>query len=600
MQRAISIILSLLPFLCFLPGRVSSQERYTLHYRFTGKDTLLPLHKPDLETSFRNQSACENYIGELEGVFRKMGYLSVSLDSIAYERNAATAWVYTGKRYVWGQFRLPDDPEKLLQSAGWDFKPSAGKPVDLGSMDRAKEKLLIYLENNGYPFSAVRMDSILFEDGILNAGLLIEKGPLYRIDSIRITGGLRISPDFLQRYLDIRHGGIYRKDRLEQVSRRLLELPYLKESRPWDITMLGTGATLNLYLESRKSSQVNMLVGFLPDNPQKGGKLLLTGEGNVNLRNALGGGETIMANWQQLQVQSPRLNLGFTKPYIFRSPVGLDFNFDLYKKDSSFLNLNTRVGIQYLVTPRQSGRLFYHHMVTNLLTIDTNQVKKSLQLPPYMDVSSSALGVDYQFNSTDYRYNPRSGSELGIVFSGGLRKIKPNLQITQLTTDASGKPFDFGSLYDTLDTRQFVIRLKGGASHFFKTSRQSTLKASIQGGMILTPDVFRNEIFQIGGYRLLRGFDEESIFTSQYAVGTMEYRYLTGLNSFLFAFADIGLAGNSSYKEDVSHSYLGFGMGMTFETKAGVFNISYAMGKRDDQRLDPRQSKIHFGFISLF
>jgi hypothetical protein len=42
------------------------------------------------------------------------------------------------------------------------------------------------------------------------------------------------------------------------------------------------------------------------------------------------------------------------------------------------------------------------------------------------------------------------------------------------------------------------------------------------------------------------------------------------------------------------------GLGMSFETKAGLFNISYAIGGRDSQRLQVRNSKIHFGYVNYF
>jgi fucose permease len=45
---------------------------------------------------------------------------------------------------------------------------------------------------------------------------------------------------------------------------------------------------------------------------------------------------------------------------------------------------------------------------------------------------------------------------------------------------------------------------------------------------------------------------------------------------------------------------LGFGIGLSLETNAGVFSISLAEGKRDDDKLNFQQSKIHIGFISLF
>jgi outer membrane protein assembly factor BamA len=124
------------------------------------------------------------------------------------------------------------------------------------------------------------------------------------------------------------------------------------------MTMVGTGSILNLYLDSKRSSQVNALIGFLPANQTLGGKMLVTGEANLNLKNAFGGGETLGLNWQQLQIQSPRLNILYQQPYIFHSRFGFDFNFDLFKKDSSFLNLNLILGLQYMVSQRTTGKIF--------------------------------------------------------------------------------------------------------------------------------------------------------------------------------------------------------------------------------------------------
>jgi outer membrane protein assembly factor BamA len=456
------------------------------------------------------------------------------------------------------------------------------------------------MENHGYPFARIWLDSMQIEGSTVEATLAIDKGPLYKIDSLRVTGNARIRNRFLQRYLDIPAGSPYRKDKLDAISNRLLELPYAREQSPWNMTMLGTGSTLNLYLEQKKASQVNVLVGFLPDNTQINGRLLLTGEANINLRNAFGGGESIDVNWQQIQVQSPRLNLGYQQPYIFNSALGIDFNFDLFKKDSSFINLNFQAGIQYLVSARQTGRIFFQQFTTNLLTVDTNRVKASRQLPPYLDVSSSNLGLDYRLNQTDYRFNPRRGQELSVLFSAGIRRIRENSAITDLTTDQSGNEFDYASLYDTLQLKTYLLRAKVSGAQYFRLSKQSTLKAGLQAGWLQARDLFRNEMFQIGGYKLLRGFDEESIFATRYAVLTAEYRFLIGTNSFLFAFTDAGWAANTGFSEQVSHSYLGFGGGITFETKAGILNLAYAVGKRNDLPLDFRQSKIHFGFVSLF
>ena len=95
---------------------------------------------------------------------------------------------------------------------------------------------------------------------------------------------------------------------------------------------------------------------------------------------------------------------------------------------------------------------------------------------------------------------------------------------------------------------------------------------------------------------MLRGFDEESQYVSQYAIGSIEYRYLVGQNSKFFVFADGGWAKGIS--DD--NTYLGTGMGMSFETKAGIFNLVWAVGKRDDTDFNLRQSKVHLGFVNYF
>jgi hemolysin activation/secretion protein len=138
------------------------------------------------------------------------------------------------------------------------------------------------------------------------------------------------------------------------------------------------------------------------------------------------------------------------------------------------------------------------------------------------------------------------------------------------------------------------------AAHYFALSRASTLKFGVNAAIFQSPNTFRNELYQIGGYKLLRGFDEESIFASQYVVSTLEYRYLIAQNSYLFGFLDGGWAKNSVPGYQLNNTYLGFGLGLAFETKAGIFNISYAVGKRNDATLSLRQAKIHLGYVNFF
>ncbi len=592
-------------YILFLSGimlmfSAMAQENYLVRFHLSDKDTLTDPQSLGLRTGFSSRNDCFLYIESMGNQLRTKGFIAFSVDSVRYDSLSAEAWIYMGEQYQWDSITVRPADAELFMQMGWSDRTFTGKQLNFDKLQDFQDKALKYLENHGYPFARLQLDSLRIENETVSGQWNLERGPLYKVDSIRVTGTAKISASFLQRYLDIPNGSIYKKEKLDVVSRRLLELPYLKETQKWDLTMLGTGSTLNLYLDSKKSSQVNAIIGFLPSNPQLGGKLLVTGEANLNLKNALGGGETIGLNWQQLQIKSPRLNILFQQPFIFHSKFGLDFNFDLFKKDSSFLNLNLLLGAQYVVNQRQSGRLFYQGFRTNLITVDTNQIKSTKELPPFLDVSTNNLGVDYQFNNTDYRLNPRKGNEWYIMMSWGLRNIRQNNTIMSLETDASGKPFDFGSLYDTLTLKTYLLKLKMAGAHYFKLGKQSTIRTSVNAAMIQTENAFNNEVFQIGGYKLLRGFDEESIYASQYAVGSAEFRYLIGQNAYLFTFGDFGWAKNNTYSTLISHTYFGTGFGMALETKAGMLNLSYAVGKRDDQTFSLRQSKIHFGFVSIF
>jgi hypothetical protein len=326
-------------------------------------------------------------------------------------------------------------------------------------------------------------------------------------------------------------------------------------------------------------NQINVLVGLAPSNAQlESNKLLLTGEANINLKNALGAGETIGINWQQLQVKAPRINLLFQYPYIFHSAFGLDAGFELFKKDSQWVNVVGRVGVVYDLNNRQSTRIILQSQQTNVTFTDTNSVKRNRQLPDIIDISSVNIGIDYAYNNTNYRYNPRNGWDILLQSSIGTKKTKRNNEIVKLK-DPGNPGFSYASLYDSVAANSYRVRLRTTVNRYFPLGRQAAFKAGFQGGWFISPHIFRNELFQIGGNKLLRGFDEESIYADVFGVATAEFRYLLGTNSYFFGFTDGGYVHYKQREIQFSNRYIGFGAGLAFETGNSVFNITYAAGK---------------------
>jgi outer membrane protein assembly factor BamA len=587
--------------LLLLQIRVLAQNTYELNIRAVDKDSAYLIDTVRLQKSFASRAACVEYINKLPTFLQSKGYITASIDSLVYDSSSANAVIFLGEAYRWMQLSTYSVKSSLLTAVGWREKSFPGKPMDIEEVKSWQDKILNYLENNGHPFAKIYLDSFqISEDNNVSALLKVDEGPLYRIDSVRIYGNAKVSHNFLQHYLDIPDGSIYSKQKLQLISKKMLGLSFLEEEKASDISMLPTGSVLNLYVRQKRSSQVNILFGFLPNSDQLSNKkLLITGEGNLNLKNAFGAGETIGLSYQRLQVRSQRLNLLYQHPFLFNSPVGLDFLFDMYQGDSVYVNVNLQFGANYFMSSTKSGKLYFQHFQTIANGINTAYVVENHRLPDEADVSSFNIGIDYITNNTDYVRNPRKGNEFIISTTTGIKKVKKNSQITELV-DPNDPAFDFEQLYDTVKLKTYGFRIKLLLAKYFPLGRQGTIKAAANGGIFQSGNIFKNELFQIGGFKLLRGFDEESQYVSQYTIGTIEYHYLISQNSYFYALLDGGWGRNNSQNTNVTHTYLSTGLGLAFETKVGVFNIAWAIGRRDDLPFNLRQSKIHFGFINYF
>jgi outer membrane protein assembly factor BamA len=547
-----------------------------------------------LENNFHDRNAAAQYLSKLPELLQTRGYITASIDSIRFDSLFADAHIFLGTQYKWAEVSTDPRDADILEAVRWNPLSFSDSKLDLRVLSHLEQLIVDHLAEHGHPFAKVYLDSILLKQEQLSAKLKIEPGPEYKIDSIRLYGDVKIDNEFLQRYLDIKNGSLYNKKKLSMVDKRISELVFVQREHASDLSLLGSGAVLNIYLKPKRNNQVNVLLGLLP-NPSSSSskKFLLTGDANILLRNALGGGETMGLNWQQLQVNSPRLNIQFAQPYFLKSHFGLDLSFDMLRKDTTYLNLNFRAGTNYRVENKLASVFFQRHS-TILNGVNTAQVLSSHKLPPEADVSSNNLGLGFESDNTDYRPNPRRGNQLSLTSLTGKKTIRKNNQVVELK-DPSNPSFKFENLYDTVKLRAFQVRASVSAAHYFPVAKLSTLKTALNAGIYESNNIYRNEVFQLGGSRLLRGFDEESEYLSQYAIGTIEYRFLLSRNSNFFSFIDGGIGRFKS-----SHNYVSGGLGISLETKAGLINLAVAAGKRDDTRFNLRQTKLHIGFTSYF
>lgn len=545
---------------------------------------------------FNHSSACQQYVQQLPTLLHAQGFLAASVDSVVYNTNDCKIWVFRGAQYKWHALHVQAADSIVLRQIGYQ-PPLFNRQIlaNSYSVEELTNKLLAYFENNGYPFAQISFANVLLcRSSSIEAELKIDKGVYYTLDSVNVVGNVAIQKNFLYQHLQLLPGSAFSKAKLTSVMQKLAELPYLQPTKEWDITMLSNSYVLNVYVQPTKCNQANVLLGLLPSANTTSNKLLLTGDANLVLNNTLGGGELLTLNWQQIQAASPRLVLYGHKPYVFNSSWNAYTGVDIFKKDSSFVNVFLKLGTGYVVNTTQTAKIWLERTASNVLFVDTNAVKITKLLPDIANMRITTVAVAYQLNNVDNVFNPLRGKAWNLSVAFGKKQIR-RLDAVLKLNDAA---FDYTSLYSNQQLNSYHITIKTSWLRYFPIKKFSVFKTSFQGAWLQSPNYFRNELFQIGGYKLLRGFDEESIYTNRYAVMALEYRYLLAANAFIGAFTDVGVSGNSIVAK--TYQYNSGGLLLGLQSKQGILNIAMAVGKRNDAGLNLRTTKLHIGFVSVF
>lgn len=537
------------------------------------------------------------WLRDLVRQMHESGYLEASVDTLMILDDRYIIGLHRGPRYYWTRLDFSKIP---IQIASRNLQKNAeGKNFHVEEVNRIFEDLLVAAENSGYPFASVQLDSLRLEAGKMSAVIKMELKQKIMMEPLRIEGDLQITRRYLEQLLDVRTGDHFNRRKITQLKTRLDEINFADPYRNPTVSFLGEGATINLYLNRKPANQFDILLGLIPSN-RENERFRITGNVNIAMENQFGVGERFHMNFESLQPATQELELDFSYPFVFDLPFGTDLHFDLYKRDSTYIDLNYEIGIRYFTGRRSSVKFFVQNSRSNLLRIDSAAIVNSRKLPPNLDLSRSLFGVEFQHQKYDYRLNPRKGREIIWSVAAGRKRIRRSDLVSELK-DPNDSTFEFSSLYNELDLNQFQIKMLATLNFFVPLFQSSAIRLQQSTGWIKSDrELYDNELFRIGGTKLLRGFNEESIRSNFFSILTIEYRLLFDRNSNLFVFSDIGYFRQHTANIDRNDTPVGLGIGMNLETKIGVFGISYAIGKEEGDPFNFRTGKIHFGMVSLF
>lgn len=525
-------------------------------------------------TSFKDSISLLNYVRNLQSSAINKGFILASVDNLSFSNQIATLDFYLGERFEHANVTIEQEEMGFIRKHSnlneRFISQLAFTPKVLSSALKSIQKT--YLDN-GYPFVRLQFVNVVIQGSNMSADLQIDRGKIYVWEDIHVKGDSTITRNYISSLLGIKVGEVYNESALKKIKNRIKQVSFMKEIKPHEILFTKTGAELYVYIKSSPVSSVNGVVGLQPNPVTQ--KVSFTGELNLKLLNTLKRGELVDIRWQSIRDQTQSMKVRMNYPFLFKTSFGLDGNFQLYKRDTSFIELRTTAGVQYFMSHGSYVKAFYQNIQSNVLSGGSNN-------PTYAKLGTTAsnnYGLSYVRQSLDYVPNPSNGHQFQVTGSAGTRTFQ---------------------LSDTSQVLSSLI-LKGevSAEFFIPLAKRHVLRVANHTEFYNTEEIFQNELFRFGGLTSQRGFNEDELVASTLSTTTLEYRFLLDQDSHVFAFYDQTWYENNSttYTNDQP---FGFGIGFSFSTNLGVFSISYALGKQLNNPVLLSNSKVHFGYIAYF
>jgi len=352
------------------------------------------------------------------------------------------------------------------------------------------------------------------------------------------------------------------KEKIDLASRAINNLPFAEERKPPEVLFTNDSTIIYLYLNKKKSNQFDGIIGFASKEESNG--IEFNGYLDLAINNIFNSGETIALYWKNNGENRQRFYLEAEVPYIFNLPLTPRANFELYRQDSTFSNVRANISLLYNFTGK--GQLAAEFSSENSNDLSNGN---SIGVASY---SNMFYGLSYNYKLLD----------ADVLFP-----IKFNLGFSALLGSRTEES-------NSTDQLKFII----DAHYLYAINNKNYVFIRNSSGLLNSDNYFENELFRIGGVNNLRGANEESIFASAYTIFNVEYRFKPNLSSYFYSITDFSYSENKLILENTN--VISLGLGYAFRTKAGILNLSYAIGKFNNSPFTFDNSKVHIKILSNF
>lgn len=421
------------------------------------------------------------------------------------------------------------------------------------------------LANRGTPFKTLQLKNIQVDkDDTLMADLLVSKDSKRTINKIVLNGYEKFPKSFLKRFLKIRLDEDFNLEDIKQKTRALNELSFASEIKSPEVLFTKDSTTLYMYIEKRPSNTFDGFLGF--GTNENNNKIEFDGYLNLNLNNNLNYGESIKLLYKSDENEQKTFEGRLELPYIFGSPIGSELRLNIFKKDSSFTTVNQFAKLFYQINPKSK-------LLAGISASQSNDL---------LDNNPIALIDDYDNTFYNFGYSYVSRQPINALFPINLS--------FNIEAGTGNRTYESTKLNQTTFTYD--------AFKIFNLNSRNSIYIRSAGSFLFSDDYFFNELYRFGGINSIRGFEENSLFASSYALINTEYRYQLSKSIYINSIIDAAY-----FENDLSNTeekLYGFGFGFGLLTNSGLLKFNYANGKNENQNFKFSDSKIHISLTAQF
>jgi|TARA_B110000238_G_scaffold197975_1_gene241664 hypothetical protein len=542
--------------LFFFSNGINGQNLF-LKIAATNEKNNLELSKIQFQKKHLDITSIYKETAIIEKHLKSIGYYSVRIQKFLTAKDTTKVTYSLGTKIETALLSIDSLHFKLLKK--FNIKNGILK-TPASNLENTLMEITKQLDANGFSFSETSLKNTTIKGAVLSADLHIKQSQKRNINSIIVKGYEKFPKSFVKHFLKIDKQTVFTKSKLKEISKRLQSVSFVTQTKPIETLFKKDSTLVYLYLKKKQKSSFDGLLNF---NSNESGTLQLNGYLDLKLQNVFNRGEELTILWNRLDEERQELNLKTQIPFLYNSPLSSRFEFSLYKQDSTFLNSQFNTDFSLSLNERLQLAINYDYIESKMITEASNAAETDA-------FKSQFIGVSFQYMIP-----------MNDVFSSQKTQLFINPKVGQRTSNSQTE-------------NQLKIALL--ASYIFEFNERNSLYVANNSGYLNSASFLQNEIYRIGGEKSIRGFNTQSLFATEYSFFNVAYRFLASKKSLIYTITDFG-----KFKGlNTSKKALSIGAGYQFLTNNSQVNLSYALGRIDNQPFDYKTPTLNINFVTYF